>query len=128
VPSSDAAALPRAVGLARVSSGGQYAAQVPEQALRLRVSFSNRYSVRPLPSTRMRPSFELPVETAAAATPAGLDEAVPRAISAVRVAAATAAAMRISVRFTRASFRSFRMRRRARGPPPRWSRLAGREL
>ena len=55
----------------------------------------------------MRPRVELPVETDAAATPDGRDEDVPWAISAVRVAAATAAAMRISVRFTRAPFVRF---------------------
>jgi hypothetical protein len=39
-----------------VSSGGQFAAQAPEQALLPCWSFSKRYNVRDLPSTMIRPS------------------------------------------------------------------------
>src|SRR5919112_4495804 len=65
VPSSEALASPPALGAALVWSIGQAAAQAPAQADWLGWSFSNRYRVRPLPSTRIVPTLALAVVTVA---------------------------------------------------------------
>src|SRR3954471_19903569 len=49
-------APPPALGLAPALAGGQLAAHAPEHFDLFLVSFSNRYSVRPLASTRIVPS------------------------------------------------------------------------
>src|SRR5262245_36346817 len=45
-----------AIHLPLASRGGQYAVHTPQHSLWPFLSFSNRYSVRPLPSTRIRPN------------------------------------------------------------------------
>src|SRR5919107_1183681 len=65
VPSSEALTWPPALGAALVWSIGQADAQAPAHADWLGWSFSNRYSVRPLASTRIVPTLELAVLTIA---------------------------------------------------------------
>src|SRR4029453_2509835 len=66
VPSSAALTWPAALGAALLWSTGQAAAQAPLHADWSGWSFSNRYSVRPLASTRIVPPLELAVLTVAA--------------------------------------------------------------
>jgi hypothetical protein len=63
VPSSEALASGPALGAPLVSSGGQFCAQAPEQALLPFRSFWKRYSVWDLPSTTILPSELVPVLT-----------------------------------------------------------------
>src|SRR5919107_5070717 len=65
VPSSDALTSPAALGAALVWSIGQADAQAPAHADWLGWSFSNRYKVRPVASTRIVPTLELAVLTVA---------------------------------------------------------------
>src|SRR5919112_6211431 len=65
VPSSEALTSPAALGAALVWSIGQADAQAPAHADWLGWSFSNRYKVRPLASTRIVPTLELAVLTVA---------------------------------------------------------------
>ena len=65
VPSIDAVTPLPALGVPLVWSTGHAAAHAPAQADWLGWSFSNRYSVRPLPSTRIIPSLVLVAETVA---------------------------------------------------------------
>jgi hypothetical protein len=55
-----------AAGAPLVVSGGHAVAQAPSQRLELPLSASNRYSVRPLPSTRILPRSEFATATDAA--------------------------------------------------------------
>jgi hypothetical protein len=77
VPSSEACTPLPALGVPLVGSTGQAATQAPLHADRLGWSFSNRYRVRPPPSTRIVPSELLAVATVA--TPDGVvpDGVVP---------------------------------------------------
>src|SRR5918996_1344980 len=77
VPSSDALTSPAALGAALVWSIGQADAQAPAHADRLGWSFSNRYKVRPLASTRIVPTLELAVLTIATPDCPLPPEAVP---------------------------------------------------
>src|SRR6187200_1288871 len=63
VPRLFATAPVPAVALPFVISGGQSLAHSPEQALLPFLSFSNRYSVRPWASTRIRPRSVLRTAT-----------------------------------------------------------------
>src|SRR6266498_3908413 len=65
VPSSEALTPLPVVAAPLPWSGGQAAAQAPAQADWLGWSFWNRYSVRPLPSTRIDPSLVLVAATMA---------------------------------------------------------------
>src|SRR4029453_18602813 len=65
VPSIDAVTPLPAVGVPLVWSPGQAAAHAPAQADWFGWSFSNRYRVRPLPSTRIMPRLVLVAETVA---------------------------------------------------------------
>ncbi len=65
VPSSEALTPLPALGVPLLGSTGQAETQAPLQADWLGWSFWNRYSVRPLPSTRIDPSLVLVVETVA---------------------------------------------------------------
>ena len=69
VPSSEALTPLPALGAALAWATGQAAAQAPAQADWSGWSFSNSYSVRPLPSTRTIPSLVLAAVTVA--TPVG---------------------------------------------------------
>jgi hypothetical protein len=69
VPSSEVLTPLPALGVPLLWSTGQAAAQPPAQADWSGWSFSNRYSVRPLPSTRIIPSLVLAAVTVA--TPVG---------------------------------------------------------
>src|SRR6476620_4916932 len=57
LPIFDAEMPSPATALPDVSSGAHSFAQLPEHVLLPPLSFSNRYKVRPLPSTRIRPVF-----------------------------------------------------------------------
>src|SRR5262245_55915986 len=70
VPSSEALTPLPALGVPLDWSTGQEATQAPVQADWFGWSFSNRYSVRPLPSTRTIPSLLLAAVTVA--TPDGV--------------------------------------------------------
>jgi hypothetical protein len=107
VPSSDDFAMPLAFGLPVVVSGGQAVAQAPLQMLLEPWSASQRYSARPLASTRKVPSELVLVPTieAGRGEPAGfaalvavvavlevLDEPeLPQAASTSALASASAA-------------------------------------
>src|SRR5512132_268729 len=65
VPSSETVTSLPALGVALLWSTGQAATQAPAQADWFGWSFSNRYSVRPLPSTRIIPRLVLVAETIA---------------------------------------------------------------
>src|ERR671918_3195156 len=77
VPSSEALTWPPALGAALVWSIGQAAAQAPAHADWLGWSFSNRYKVRPLASTRIVPTLALAVLTIATPDCPLPPEAVP---------------------------------------------------
>ena len=57
VPSLEALSAEPAVGLPVASSGGHAVAHAPEHALVAPTSALNRYSVRPLELTRIRPTL-----------------------------------------------------------------------
>src|SRR4030095_7233510 len=65
VPSSEALTPLPALGVPLLWSTGQAATQAPLHADWFGWSFSNKYSVRPLPSTRIVPRLELAVLTVA---------------------------------------------------------------
>src|SRR5215211_3409873 len=67
VPSIDALTPLPALGVPLVWSTGQAVAQAPAQADWSDWSLANRYSVRPLPSTRIVPRLVLVAETVATA-------------------------------------------------------------
>ena len=77
VPSIDAVTPLPALGVPLVWSTGQAATHAPAQADWLGWSFSNRYSVRPLPSTRIIPRLVLVAETVATLDAPPLAGAVP---------------------------------------------------
>jgi hypothetical protein len=77
VPSSDAVTPLPALGAPLVWSTGQAAAHAPVQAEWFGWSFPNRYSVRPLPSTRIIPRLVLVADTVAALDAPPLAGAVP---------------------------------------------------
>jgi hypothetical protein len=77
VPSKEAGTPLPALGVPLVWSTGQAAAHAPAQADRSPWSFSNRYSVRPLPSTRIIPKLVLVAETVATLDAPPLAGAVP---------------------------------------------------
>src|SRR3954447_21311384 len=73
LPSFEAVSPAPAVAPPFVVSGGHTLAHAPPHALALPLSASNRYSVRPVPSTRILPSFEPASATDAPPEPAAGD-------------------------------------------------------
>ena len=108
VPSSEDFALPLALGLAVVVSGGQSVAQSPLQALFAPWSASHRYRARPLASTRNVPSElvrVVMVEAGRGELLAGALAAVPDCPSA-RCRAPTERQQSVQLRLRRAASRS----------------------
>src|SRR5215218_2966230 len=77
VPSSEAVTPLPALGVPLLWSTGQAATQAPAQADWFGWSFLNRYSVRPLPSTRTIPSLLLAAATVATPDDPPVDGALP---------------------------------------------------